>query len=79
MPTLGGQTGLNIATELWQAGIPQKYNMRLLGTSFESIQMAGYALREGKPVEAAQTHNGVGGRLRKYDIDVAAYRAARES
>ena len=24
LPTLGGQTGLNLATELWQAGVPQK-------------------------------------------------------
>ena len=40
LPTLGGQTGLNLATQLWQEGIPQKYGMRLLGTSFESIQLA---------------------------------------
>src|SRR5690606_22954197 len=40
LPTLGGQTGLNIATKLWEAGIPQKYGVRLLGTSFESIQKA---------------------------------------
>ncbi|MCC7477709.1 carbamoyl-phosphate synthase large subunit [bacterium] len=40
LPTLGGQTGLNLATKLWQAGIPQKYGVRLLGTSFETIQRA---------------------------------------
>nr|MDQ3023801.1 carbamoyl-phosphate synthase large subunit [bacterium] len=40
LPTLGGQTGLNLATKLWEAGIPQKYGMRLLGTSFESIRKA---------------------------------------
>src|SRR5512146_2294264 len=40
LPTLGGQTGLNLATRLWQAGIPQEYGMRLLGTSFEAIQKA---------------------------------------
>ncbi|MCB1186780.1 carbamoyl-phosphate synthase large subunit [bacterium] len=40
LPTLGGQTGLNIATKLWEAGIPQKYGVRLLGSSFESIQKA---------------------------------------
>jgi carbamoyl-phosphate synthase large subunit len=40
LPTLGGQTGLNLATRLWQEGIPQRYGMRLLGTSFESIQLA---------------------------------------
>src|SRR5438034_6451935 len=40
LPTLGGQTGLNLATRLWQAGIPQKYGMRLLGTGFKAIQQA---------------------------------------
>ncbi len=40
LPTLGGQTGLNLAVELWEAGIPQKYGVGLLGTSFESIKMA---------------------------------------
>jgi len=40
LPTLGGQTGLNLATQLWQAGIPQSYGVRLLGTGFESIQKA---------------------------------------
>jgi len=40
LPTLGGQTGLNLATELWQAGVPQKYGVQLLGTSFETIRRA---------------------------------------
>ncbi|MCH7472584.1 carbamoyl-phosphate synthase large subunit [bacterium] len=40
LPTLGGQTGLNLAIQLWQEGIPQKYGVRMLGTSFESIQAA---------------------------------------
>jgi carbamoyl-phosphate synthase large subunit len=40
LPTLGGQTGLNLAVELWEAGIPQKYGVKLLGTSFESIKRA---------------------------------------
>jgi len=40
LPTLGGQTGLNLATELWQSGVPQRYDVRLLGTSFETIRRA---------------------------------------
>lgn len=32
LPTLGGQTGLNLARELADAGILEKYNVRLLGT-----------------------------------------------
>lgn len=35
---LGGQTGLNLAVELEEKGILQKYDVELLGTSIESIQ-----------------------------------------
>ena len=40
LPTLGGQTGLNLATQLAEAGILDKYNVRLLGTPLKSIRMA---------------------------------------
>jgi carbamoyl-phosphate synthase large subunit len=40
LPTLGGQTGLNLATKLAKAGILERYNARLLGTPLASIQMA---------------------------------------
>lgn len=40
LPTLGGQTGLNLAVELADAGILDKYNVRLLGTQLESIKQA---------------------------------------
>ncbi len=40
LPTLGGQTGLNLATQLAKEGILEKYNVKLLGTSLEAIQMA---------------------------------------
>jgi carbamoyl-phosphate synthase large subunit len=40
LPTLGGQTGLNLATKLAKAGILEKYSVRLLGTPLPSIQMA---------------------------------------
>ncbi|WP_377889036.1 carbamoyl-phosphate synthase (glutamine-hydrolyzing) large subunit [Alkalihalobacillus sp. R86527] len=36
--TLGGQTGLNIAVNLYEKGILEKHNVELLGTSVESIQ-----------------------------------------
>ncbi len=38
--TLGGQTGLNMAIELDKCGILDKLNIRLLGTSLHSIQLA---------------------------------------
>jgi len=40
LPTLGGQTGLNLAVELADAGILDKYNVRMLGTPLESIKQA---------------------------------------
>ncbi len=35
---MGGQTGLNLAVELYEAGILEKYNVRVIGTSIESIK-----------------------------------------
>ncbi len=40
LPTLGGQTGLNLAVELAKAGILEKYNIRLLGTPLRAIERA---------------------------------------
>lgn len=40
LPTLGGQTGLNLAVELEEKGILSKYDVKLLGTSLEAIQQA---------------------------------------
>ncbi|MFZ5645944.1 MAG: carbamoyl-phosphate synthase large subunit [Bacillota bacterium] len=40
LPTLGGQTGLNLAVELAEKGILKKYNVELLGTSLDTIKRA---------------------------------------
>ncbi len=40
LPSLGGQTGLNMAYQLAEAGILEKYNVELLGTPLESIKKA---------------------------------------
>ena len=40
LPTLGGQTGLNLATELAEAGILDKYDVKLLGTPLATIRKA---------------------------------------
>jgi len=40
LPTLGGQTGLNLAVELANAGVLDKYNVKLLGTPVETIKKA---------------------------------------
>ena len=38
LPTLGGQTGLNLAMELHYAGIFEKYDIKLLGSPIETIE-----------------------------------------
>lgn len=40
LPTLGGQVGLNLAVELADAGILDKYNVRCLGTPIQTIRNA---------------------------------------
>jgi carbamoyl-phosphate synthase large subunit len=40
LPTLGGQTGLNLAMAAHKAGILAKHNVELLGASVKSIEMA---------------------------------------
>ncbi len=40
LPTLGGQTGLNLATELAERGILEKYNLKVLGTPLSAIKKA---------------------------------------
>ncbi|HEX6593870.1 MAG TPA: carbamoyl-phosphate synthase large subunit [Bacillota bacterium] len=40
LPTMGGQTGLNLAMSLEETGILEKYNVKLLGTSLDAIQRA---------------------------------------
>ncbi len=40
IPGLGGQTGLNLAVQLAKKGILEECQVEILGTSFESIEMA---------------------------------------
>ena len=40
LPTLGGQTGLNLAVALADAGILEKYDVKLLGTPLHAIRTA---------------------------------------
>ncbi len=38
LPTLGGQTGLNLAVELYEKGILQKYGVEMIGANYEAIK-----------------------------------------
>src|SRR5437879_11010105 len=40
LPTVGGQTGLNLAVDLASAGTLEKFNVRLIGASIEAIKVA---------------------------------------
>lgn len=51
LPTLGGQTALNIATQLYEKGILQKYGVRLIGANYEAIKRAEDRLEFKKVME----------------------------
>jgi len=66
LPTLGGQTGLNLAVELHEAGTLERYGLELLGTPIETIKLAEdraqfkeAMLRIGEPVPASAVVNDV--------------------
>ncbi|MBN1291911.1 MAG: carbamoyl-phosphate synthase large subunit [Candidatus Latescibacteria bacterium] len=40
LPTLGGQTGLNVAVELAKSGVLDKYGVKMIGANLESIEKA---------------------------------------
>ncbi|MGD9142757.1 MAG: carbamoyl-phosphate synthase large subunit [Dehalococcoidia bacterium] len=62
LPTLGGQTGLNLAVDLADAGVLDKYEVRLLGTPLQTIRNAEdrelfkqMLLKIGEPVPPSAT------------------------
>ncbi len=40
LPTVGGQTGLNLAVELAEAGVLEKFGVKLIGASLKAIRIA---------------------------------------
>src|SRR3990170_6675848 len=40
LPTLGGQTGLNLAVQLAEAGVIDRFDVRMLGTPLSAIRRA---------------------------------------
>ncbi len=38
LPTLGGQTGLNLAVELYESGVLERYGVELIGANYEAIK-----------------------------------------
>jgi carbamoyl-phosphate synthase large subunit len=39
LPTVGGQTGLNLSVELFEQGVLDKFNVKLIGANIESIKV----------------------------------------
>lgn len=37
--SMGGQTALNVGVQLWESGVLQKYNVKVLGTPIDAIQV----------------------------------------
>ena len=56
LPTLGGQTALNVAMALHQMGIFEKYNVELIGAKISAIQKA----EDRKEFKEAMVKIGVG-------------------
>jgi len=44
LPTVGGQTGLNLAVELAESGVLERYGIELIGASLRAIKVAEYRL-----------------------------------
>ena len=40
LPTMGGQTALNLARELYRAGVLEEFNVELIGAKYDSIDIA---------------------------------------
>jgi len=66
LPTLGGQTGLNLAVELAEKGVIERYKIELLGTPLETIVLAEDRARFkeamlaiGEPVPASTIVTGI--------------------
>ncbi|MDA8346006.1 MAG: carbamoyl-phosphate synthase large subunit [Thermaerobacter sp.] len=62
LPTLGGQVGLNLAVQLAEQGVLERYGVRVLGTPIAAIREAedreafrGLMLRLGEPIPQSQT------------------------
>ena len=53
LPTVGGQTGLNLAVELAEAGILARHGVRLLGADLDAIRLAEDRARFKAAMEAA--------------------------
>ena len=55
LPTMGGQTALNVTMSLQERGLLEKYNVQLIGASYEAINKA----EDREAFKQAMKHIGV--------------------
>ena len=56
LPTLGGQTALNLAMALYEDGVFEKFNVKILGASASSIEIAENRWKFKEAMEKAATN-----------------------
>ena len=67
LPTVGGQTGLDAAIELYKAGVLDKYNVELIGANIDAIESAENRELFKNKMEAVGIPTAKGGFVNTYD------------
>ncbi len=67
LPTVGGQTGLDIAIKLYKAGVLDKYNVELIGANVEAIESAENRELFKEKMDLANIPTAKGGFVNTYD------------
>ena len=67
LPTVGGQTALNIAMELHKEGILDKYNVKLIGAQVDAIDKAEDRERFKKAMDAVDIDTAQGGFVKTWE------------
>ena len=57
LPTVGGQTALNLAVDLAKAGILEKYGVKLIGAQIEAIEVAEDRLKFKQAMTSISGHS----------------------
>src|SRR3974390_2010727 len=77
LPTVGGQTGLNLAVELAESGVLEKYRVELIGASLRAIKVAEDRLwfkdairKVGLDVPASALVNNVQDGWKEFELEV---------
>ena len=66
LPTLGGQTGLNLTVELAEAGVLSRFGVELIGADVDAInELLGHIVSGGRAAQAEIKEN-------RHELKVAA-------